>query len=75
MEICLYFCLQKRIKQDNMERQHGLNNQQQSLFWGHPNMNGSPVHTKGVPDPTYKIQKKSNIWEKTTLQYQKIKMI
>ena len=30
-----------------MERQHGLNNQQRSLFRGHPNMNGepSPVHT------------------------------
>ncbi len=29
-----------------MERQHGLNNQQRSLFRGHPNMNGepSPVH-------------------------------
>ena len=30
-----------------MERQHRLNNQQRSLFRGHPNMNGepSPVHT------------------------------
>jgi len=28
-----------------MERQHGLNNQRQSLFRGHPKMNGeSPVH-------------------------------
>ena len=32
-----------------MDRQHGLNNQQQSLFRGHPNMNGepSPVHISG----------------------------
>ena len=27
-----------------MERQHGLNNQQQSLFRGHPNMNGYEVN-------------------------------
>lgn len=38
MEICLYFCFQKRIKHENMEQQHGLNNQQQSLLRSHPNI-------------------------------------
>lgn len=60
-----------------MERQHGLNNQQQSLFRGHQNMNGepSPVHTWNRILKSFKKQWCKTVSNNISILYMEIKKV